>query len=652
MSNFAIGLSGLSAAQRALDIIGNNIANAATPGYHKQDIELTPAYASQTDVAMVGGGVEISGIRRTIDTLLESEILRQQSLLDHISQESSTLRSIENAFGEFSTESGLNAAIDDFFNSLSDLSGHPGEIIWQNQAINAASNMAGQFRAMGEYLYALDLQIGMEAENTVQTINTLITQIAELNNQIEALETSGKQVINLRDERDQHISELASLISVQTQQRDYGVVDVVAGGFAVVIGAVGTTLETGRTASGELGITVPGSYTYNTDISGGRLGGLLSLTNDIMEGIGDDLDALANTIVTEINKLHVQGLGSAGSFTEISGWPMSEDAFADFSPPITGGELHIRVTDTAAPATVTRYGIDIPADANSLSSLVDYINNNVTGLNASLSNAGLNISADPGYQFDFLPGVLSEPTASDLAADVTVSGIYTGAANQTYTCTVTAAGDVGVTEGLQIQVLNGDGDVVRNINIGNGYAAGDSFEIADGIFVSIGMGTLEVGDEFTIEALANSDTAGVLAAAGINTFFTGKTAMEMSVSSLVMESPGRLASALGGDLNDNTNARRMADLRDTSFAAIGNMTAGQFYRQIVTNIGQDLSIKQLRCDNIEVVVQNLVQQQSEISGVNVNDEAAKMLIFEQMYQAMAKYIMTIQGAVDTLMQIV
>ena len=79
MSNFDIGLSGLSAAQRALDVIGNNIANAATEGYHRQRIELTPAYASQNGPAMIGGGVDVAGVGRMINTLLEDEILRQQS---------------------------------------------------------------------------------------------------------------------------------------------------------------------------------------------------------------------------------------------------------------------------------------------------------------------------------------------------------------------------------------------------------------------------------------------------------------------------------------------------------------------------------------------------------------------------------------------
>ena len=123
MSNFDIGLSGLSAAQRALDTVANNIANAATEGYHRQRIDLTPAYASQSGTVAIGGGVEVAGVGRMINTLLEDEILRQQSSQEQVSRELITMKTIENALGELSTESGgLNAAIDNFFNAMQELS--------------------------------------------------------------------------------------------------------------------------------------------------------------------------------------------------------------------------------------------------------------------------------------------------------------------------------------------------------------------------------------------------------------------------------------------------------------------------------------------------------------------------------------------------
>ncbi len=173
MDSFSIGISGLNAAQRAFDIIGNNVANAATDGYHRQRIELRPSYSSQVGALLLGGGVDVVGVTRLIDGLLEQEILRQESLLGQVSQEFVTLQTVENAFGELLEGSGLSAAIDNFFNALQDLSAHPTEIIWQSQIVTAAKTMAGQFRTLGEFLADLKNQIELEAKNTIEQVNIL-----------------------------------------------------------------------------------------------------------------------------------------------------------------------------------------------------------------------------------------------------------------------------------------------------------------------------------------------------------------------------------------------------------------------------------------------------------------------------------------------
>jgi len=650
VANFDIGISGLNAAQMALDIIGNNVANAATEGYHRQRIELTPAYLSQCGSLVLGGGVDVAGITRLIDNLLEQEILRQQSLLEHVSQELITMCTVESTFGELSIGNSLSAAIDDFFNAWRDLSVHPGEAIWQNQAITTAEGMASRFRTLGEFLTTLENQIRLEAENAIEQVNTLISQIAELNDKIETMEISGAEANNLRDKRDQYISELSGLIGVQTLDREYGVVDVTAGGISVVIGTTAVELEVGLNENSALGISVAGAYNYNTSVQGGRLGGFLSLRNELLSDIHDDLDDLASAIIQQVNPYHVQGVGSAGSFTELTGWWMASEDLADFDPPVTDGKIYIRVTNTST-GEITRNEIDIDASTDSLTSIATDITTAITGLTASVVSSKLRISADTNYKFDFLPGVLSEPTTNNLTPDVSISGIYTGSSNQTYTCTVVGNGDVGVASSLQIEVKIGAA-VVKTVNVGSGYAAGDRLDIGDGIYISIGTGTLNDGEEFTVEALANSDTSGVLAGVGINTFFSGSGTSNIAVCSDIAATPGRVATALGADMTDNTNALRVAGLRDEAISALNTLTVGEFYQGLVADIGQQLSVKQMCQDNIEVIVQNLTNQQSDIGGVDINEEAAQLLVFEQMFQAMAKYISTIQSTLSALMEIV
>jgi len=98
MDSFGIGISGLNAAQRAFDIIGNNIANAATDGYHRQRLNLTPAYMSQVGSIILGGGVDVAGVTRLIDGFLQKEVFRQQSSLEQVSQELGMLRMVRDAF--------------------------------------------------------------------------------------------------------------------------------------------------------------------------------------------------------------------------------------------------------------------------------------------------------------------------------------------------------------------------------------------------------------------------------------------------------------------------------------------------------------------------------------------------------------------------
>lgn len=653
MQDYSIAMSGLDAAQKALDIIGNNIANAATDGYHRQRIDLTPAYSSQSGSVLLGGGVNITSVTRIIDAFLEQEIIQQRSSLGQISRELSALQNLENAFGELSSGSSLSKAIDEFFNALQNLSSHPSEIVWQNQAVTAGQNLAGQFRTLGEFLFRLQTQITLEAENTIERINTLINQIAEFNENIEKMEVSGGQANNLRDQRDKCITDLSELVGIQTQQREYGVVDISIAGIPVVSGPSGTELEVGLKDNKYMGISAAGANNYNSDIQGGKLGGLISLNNDLIYGIKDELNTLAKAIIKQINQYHVQGAGSEGSFSELTGWRMTSENLADFDPPVNDGKIYIRVINTST-GEITRHEINIDASTDSLGTIADSFSA-ITGLSAQVISSKLHIQAEANYKFDFLPAVLSTPTASNLTGAsppaISLSGIYEGSENQTFTFTVIGSGQVA-NGSLQLEVKNEAGEVVTSLNIGTGYAAGDKLDIGNGIQISISTGDLNTNDSFRVDVFGNTDTSGVLAAVGINTFFSGSSAMDMAVCSSLINSPGRIATALGADFTDNANALQLAALKDQAISSLKAMTPGEFYNRLIANIGQQISIKQMRQDNLEIMIQNLANKQSEVSGVNINDEAAQLLIFEQMFQAIAKYLITVQSSLRTIMEVI
>jgi flagellar hook-associated protein 1 len=654
MQNFSIGLTGLNAAQTALDVVGNNIANASTDGYHRQRIELSPSSYGQT-----GSGVDVAGITRMVDTLLESEITRQQSSHGQVSQELSLLSTLETSFGEFSGSGGLNATIDKFFDSLRTLAADPLAGVSRNDTISSAQALTSEFRRLGSSLKGMEDQVVLEAQNATDTINQLTSQIAELNGKIESVEISQGQggANNMRDQRDRLIGNLSQLVGVEAQQREHGIVDVSVAGIPVVTGSVVLDLAVGLHSDGTLTVSVGGgTQGGGLDVEGGQLGGLLALKNDLLKGTQTELDTLASAIVEEVNRIHVQGLGQEGSFRELSGGTIAGTDLSDLGAPVTDGTFYVRVTNTVT-GEVERHAVDVnvsgavPDTPASLAAKIGSLN----GLSASINSAQLCIVADQGYTFDFLPASLPEPTATSFTAasppTVAVSGIYSGAENHVFTFTAVGSGSVG-NGSLRLDVSDEDGNLVGTMNVGDGYAAGDAIKLSNGLKITLGTGGLNAGNSFQVEAFVSTDTSGFLAADGMNTFFSGASASEMRVCSDVLNAPDRIATAFGADLTDNTGALQLASVREEALDSLTGMTPGEYYQRTVANLGQKVALRQSQQDNVEAMLQNLDKQRDDLSSVNVNDEAALLLVYQQMFQAAAKYLSTLQATMTALMDMV
>jgi flagellar hook-associated protein 1 len=658
MSGLDIGLTGIYAARKGLEVVGNNIANSATEGYHRERINYTPGHTSFQDGFAWGTGVEVANVVRLVDDLLEQELLLQQSTGTQTEQELSTLKTIETTFGELTTGNSLSTTIDNFFTSVRDLSAHPDEVIWQRQLISAAEAMAFQFRTIGESLTTLKTRVVTEAETVITQINELSAKIAASNDEIQRVEVTGGVANNLRDQRDQRIADLSKLIGVTTYTKPFGVVDVIAGGVPVVLGKITTELELGNPTSSTIGIGTSGASSYSTNVSGGKLGALINLKNNLIQDIHTDLDTLAKTMVNLVNTYHVQGVGSDGSFSSKIGVLVPEHtALSDLDPPVTDGTVYVRVTHTGTGA-VTRSAVTIDAD-DTLTAAATALNA-VTGITSVTTNDGnkLQIEATTGYTFDFIPAPLPSPDTSSFASGsaptVAVSGLYTESSNDILTCTIGVSGGGTQTIGNgAITIAISDGTtIIATLNVGSGYVAGQGINVGNGITLALSAGTLTDGDSFTVQALANSDTAGLLSTAGLNTFLFGATSQSMAVRADILEYPGALATALGSELADNNNALRIAALQDATQSDLNNLSVTEFYHSLVTEVGQDITTKTLHHENTESVLLNLNNRRNDISGVDINDEAAQMLIYEQMFQAMARYINTISKTLDTLVNLI
>jgi len=297
MSGYEIGISGFHAAQQALNVVGNNIANAATEGYHRQSVDFRPNADTYTNGLMLGQGVSVEGVIRLVNTFLESELLNQESSMAQINRELESLKTIESALGELSTE-GLSVALDNFFGAIQDLAAHPTESNYQNPVISTAESLCIQLRNMGSVVSSMQDAIYTETQSVVTQINIITDQIAQLNSTIQSRMVVGDEVNNMLDQRDHLVTELSQMIGITTHSQEYGVVNIVADDIPLVVGSKDFAIRAGLVASGssyEIGIAPEDTNLYNTGITGGKIGALVNLRGTIVDGISTKLDTLATS---------------------------------------------------------------------------------------------------------------------------------------------------------------------------------------------------------------------------------------------------------------------------------------------------------------------------------------------------------------------
>ena len=650
MSNLTIGLSGLIVAQRALDIVATNIANANTEGYHRQTPMISPVSLDSPYSPSIGGA-EITEVRRAMDGLLESEILRNQPLQGQLTQELMTLQSIESSLGQLGSQ-GLTTALAQFFGDMRELAAQPQSSAQLQQTVWSAELLAEQFRNLGSFLTETSNSLKTEAQDIVSQVNQLTGRIAELNTQILAGVNRGGSANLLADQRDQLVRELSEIIPIQTNgSMNTGSRDIMAWGAPLVIGAHATELTLGMNSAGKLGVSMKDSSLVETNVSGGRLGALIGLRNNVITQLSDQLDTLANQVITSVNRLHVQGVGSSGAFEELTGGPVDSGVLSDSLPQVEAGSFWVRVTETAT-GKVSRYEIYLDPAEDTLADVAAGLNL-VDNLTAFTTDSRLKIVADDGYTFDFRPGVEAQPTTSNLTtgtgtAAPTISGNYSGSENTTYTFTIQGTGQVGITDGLALKVYSG-GELVNTLSIGSGYAAGQRLAVADGVYVAMSLGTLTGGQQFTVEALAQSDSAGFLAAAGINTLFAGSSALTMNVNDEVLSDASRLAVSASPGGSDNLNALAMANLEDRKQAALGQFTPAEHLQLFISSIGQRVALAKSRQESSSQIIQQLENQRNGISGVDINEEAAKLMMLERLFQACSKVINSQDQTIEYLL---
>lgn len=650
-SDLQIGLSGILTSQRAMLIAAHNISNSNTKGYTRQSSIMATRIPMVTNAGTIGQGVELVKIIRQKDDYLNSRLRDITSSVGNASVKRQYLRELETVFNETSDAS-LTNALASFFKSINDLSQSPENISSRSTLLENANTLADTFQRIPTELDQMKTFIKQGIESKVSDINNLTASIADVNKQIVSFNVKGIESNDLLDKRDSLLLDLSKLINVRIKTQENGSIDVMTYEGALVSGSNAITLASNVDTSGKINITntaKTSNYTFKT----GEIKGLQDLYNTTLVNYENKLNTLASSFIKEVNKIHSEGVGLSGGFTSIKSANAVSDATAalnaaGLSITPSSGDIYITVTNTST-GEVTKEKIDVDVETDSLDDVINKINA-VSNIAAQNVDGKLRISTATGYKFNFSYALYPNPSITGTGTtEPSISGIYSGQSNDVYTFTASGSGGtIGVTAGLQVEVKNSSGAVVATIDVGDGYTAGNTINVVDGISASFSSGTINSGDTFSLDVINDSDTTNLLAALGINTFFSGTDASNIAVNTEISNDVSLIAASIG-ETGNNTNALRLSALQDNTSAVDNKTTFADYLHQISSALGEEASNANKSEESFNALETSLGNRRDEVSGVSVDEELVNLVRFQQAYQASAKYISIVNGLTERLL---
>ncbi|HKI33795.1 MAG TPA: flagellar hook-associated protein FlgK [Gemmataceae bacterium] len=657
MSALSIGVSALQVSQQLIDLTGQNIANANTPGYHRQVASLAGIETGNN----TGSGVTILSIDRQRNDLLDTAVLNNTYEAQNVSTQLNALQQVEAYIAPGA--GGIDSLLSNFFNQVQTLAASPADQAQRSVVVNTASNLADTLNSTSNQLLTMNENLNQTGADLVDNINNDAQQIASLNSQIETATASGQKPNDLLDQRDQVISNLSQLIDVRVIPTNLNQVTVMSAGAPIVAGTQSLNLQYQVGANDQAVLVRADKSSEGLVVTGGQAAGLLQVRNGDLSQVSSQLDTLTAALVQGVDEAQATGIALTGPLTSASGSrgvsgptvPLSQAGLA-FPP--TAGTLAISVTQTtgANAGTRTLYQVPIDPTTMSLNDVATAISA-VPNLTASVNPASntLQVTAANGYAFDFAGQIPSAPTnvqgnPGNIAFQV--SGSYTGTTNDTYTFKVSGSGTVGVTAGLTLQAFDGNNDLLGSFNIGQGYQAGTVLSAVNGVTASVGAGTLAGTESFQVPVTANPDTGNLLTGLGLNTLFTGSSAATLGIRSDLLAHPELLSGSRNGDTGDGSNFTKIANLQNAQTLANGTQSVGQYFAATVGDVGvrvQDLTNQQTAQQTLG---QQLSSQQQSVSGVDTNEELTNLLQYQRSFQMASEYINVVNQTLTTLMGII
>ncbi len=640
-----IGKSALTAAQIGISTTGQNIANASTAGYSRQVVIQSAANAQNFGYGFLGQGTAVTSIERVYDDLLAKQMVSSQSSTASVNAYSTQMSNIDNMLSN--ATAGLSPALQGFFGSVQSLSTKPGDTASRQSLLSSAQTLASRFQSLNGSLNQIQDGVTAQISSDVTEVNTYAKQIAQLNGVIEkALATNnGNPPNDLMDQRDQLVNQLSSKIKTTIVQQGTGTYNVFVGnGLPLVVGKDTFSLVTAQS------LTDPGRLEVGYDnknqttilgtesLTGGSIGGLLEFRKNSLDGIQNQLGQIAVTLAGTFNSQLAQGLDSNGNpGTALFGIP---------DPIVTGSSLNTgnavissKIVDAKA-VTSSDYRVQYDGTNYKVTRLNDNQVQSYTSLPQTLD--GISITAGSGTiaagdEYLIRPTATAASGMTVLIKDVAKLAVGGPALTSTAASSNTGTGAIST-------------PVASSAYAGSPLSAAFTLSYASGTNLLSGF---PASQPVTVTSGSTSTTY----AAGASVPYTAGATITVGNLSFSLSgapangdqytvSPNSTVAA-----GDNRNGLLLAALQSAKTVNNGTTTYADAFGQLVSAVGNKTNELQISAKaETALLAQTTTAMQSQ-SGVNLDEEAANLLRYQQSYQAAGKMMQIASQLFDVLLQL-
>ncbi len=613
------GISGLNAAQVALNTVGNNISNANTAGYSRQVVQQSEAISQSNGRYTIGTGVDVVAVQRAYSQFLTSAVWSSNASLQHATSYNNLATTLNSAL---SGSGNLQGSLDSFYGAFSTVANAPGSTSGRQALLGSANALVTVYNTLGQQLGSQQTQINSQIKGTVASINSVIGNIANINQQIRQASGTG-QPNALLDQRDALVNTLSGYLGVSAVTEGDGTVSVYsASGQALVSGSNAYQLSTAGTAydPSRTNVFDSSGNDITSRLSGGSLGALLDYRGNVLDSVQNQLGQAAVALASSVNAQQAKGLDLNGK---------QGSAIFSVPPPTVlaagsnlGSASVVASISDVSKLTASDYTLSYNGSQWKLQNTAGQNVPLTTNANGSLSADGLtfNLSgaAQAGDSYQIQP---TRNAARGLALSMTnPAGIAAAAAlgvaaNSSNTGAATI-GPINVSDASNPALLN---------NATVSFITPTTYQVTDGSGGVLASGSYAAGQPIT--------------ANGWSLTFSGTPAAGDSFN----------VAANTNGLNDNSNALNLAALANVGVLNGGTTSVLDSFAGLTTQIGNVGSQAATNLTTQTSLNSQAVSAQQSLSGVNLDEEAANLVKYQQAYQASAQIIAASQTIFSSLL---